>query len=52
MRIQSLKALIAGCVVAQGANAQSLDPIKNYCFRFDHQCMCPICGHVVMDHRN
>lgn len=38
MRIRSFEALLAGCTAAFGATAQLLDPIKNYCTRFDHQC--------------
>lgn len=28
-------------MAAQGGNSQSLDPVKDYCFRFDHQCLLP-----------
>lgn len=41
MLIQSLNALtlMVGWMVAQSANSLSLDPVKDYCFRFDHQCL-------------
>ena len=38
MRMRSPTALIGGCIVACGSSAQLLDPISNYCTRFDHQC--------------
>lgn len=38
MRIRSPTAFIGGCIAACGLNAQLLDPIRNYCTRFDHQC--------------
>lgn len=50
MRIWSFEALVVGCIAAQGVTAQLLDPTKNYCCRFDHQCGYHMCKSLIIEY--